>query len=374
MDDVNFNRSEEQTMLVDSARQFLSDKLPLERVREIMETDEGYDQGLWVETAAQGWQAMHIPEEYGGAGFSFGESFLLMEEMGRSLAPLPYLGSAILATTAILEASSDDQKQSLLPSLADGSKKAALAVLESKGTWSPAAIHGTAAADGDEWVITAEKPYVIDGSSADFFVVAAKYDGEVSLFVVPAGLAEVTPLVSLDTTRRLASVRFAGARVPGDHLLGSPGAGWAAIERARAIGSVALAYDAVGGGQAALDMAVEYAKERVQFGRKIGSYQGVKHLCADNLVALESAKSMTYYAGWAAVNDAAELALMAPSAKSYAASTYFKAAGDNIQIHGGIGFTWEHDAHLYFKRAKSLEAMLGTGSEQRALLAERLGV
>ena len=374
MDEVNFNRNEEQKMLTDSARTFLADKLSLERVREIMESEQGYDQSVWEETAAQGWQAMHIPEEFGGAGFTIGESFLLMEEMGRALAPLPYLGSSILATGAILEAGSPEQKAALLPSLADGTSKAALAVLESKGTWSPTAIHGTAAADGGEWVITAEKPYVIDGPSADKFVVAAKHDGEVSLFVVPADQAEVTPQITLDSTRRIAAVRFDGARVNGDALLGSPGSGWSAVERVRALGSVALAYEAVGGAQAVLDMSVDYAKERVQFGRKIGSYQAVKHLCADNLVALESAKSLAYYAGWVAIHDSSELALMAPSAKDYATSAYFKAAGDNIQIHGGIGFTWEHNAHLFFKRAKSLEAMLGTGAEQRALLADRLGV
>ncbi len=374
MDEVIFNRTDEQQMLVDSARAFLADKLPLERVRELMESEAVYDQNIWDEVAAQGWQAMHIPEEFGGAGFSLGETFLLVEEMGRVLAPLPYLGSAVLATGAILEAGTDAQKAALLPALADGSQKAALAVLESKGTWSPAAIHGLAVRDGSDWVITAEKPYVIDGPYADFFVVAAKHDEEVSLFVVPADQAEVASRTTLDTTRHVASVRFDGARVAGDQMLGSPGSGWSAIERVRAVGSVAVAHEAVGGHQAVLDMSVAYAKERVQFGRKIGSFQAVKHMCADNLVALESAKSLTYYAGWAAQHDSAELALMAPAAKSYATSSYFKAAGDNIQIHGGIGFTWEHGAHLFFKRARSLETMLGAGSEQRSLLADRLGV
>ncbi|MBT8201423.1 MAG: acyl-CoA/acyl-ACP dehydrogenase [Acidimicrobiia bacterium] len=374
MDDIDFNRSDEQIMLVESASQFLADKLPLERVREIMESETGFDQAIWDETAAQGWQAMHIPERYGGAGFSVGETFLLIEEMGRSLAPLPFLGSAILATSAILEAGSEVQKSRFLPGLADGTTKAALAVLESAGSWSPATIHGTAAFDGDAWSISAEKPYVIDGTAADFFVVAAKHDDQVSLFVVPADQAVVTPRVSLDSTRRIASVSFNRAQVPADSLLGPPGSGWSTVERVRAIGSVAIAYEAVGGAQAVLDMSVAYAKERVQFGRKIGSFQAVKHMCADNLVALESAKSLTYYAGWAAAHDSGELALMAPSAKSYATSTYFKAAGDNIQILGGIGFTWEHDAHLFFKRATSLEVMLGTGSEQRTLLAERLDV
>ncbi len=372
MNDVDFNRNEEQAMLVDSARGFLSDKLPLSRVREIMESESGFDQAVWEETAAQGWQAMHIPAEYGGAGFSLGETFLLMEEMGRSLTPLPFLGSAVLATSAILEAGNEAQKAAILPGLAEGSRRAALAVLESSGTWSPAAIHASASADGDDWIVNAEKPYVIDGQAADLFVVAAKHDGDVSLFVVPKDQAEVTSQVSLDSTRRIALVTFKSARVSADAVLGAPGSGWATVERVRALGGVAIAYEAVGGTQAVLDMSVDYAKERVQFGRKIGSFQAVKHLCADNLVALESAKSLTYYAGWAAVHDGAELALMAPSAKSYATAAYFKAAGDNIQIHGGIGFTWEHDAHLFFKRAKSLEVMLGTGAEQRALLAERL--
>ncbi len=374
MGDIDFNRSEEQNMLVESARQFLADKLPLKRVRELMDSEAGFDQTIWNETASQGWQSMHIPERYGGAGFSLGETFLLVEEMGRSLAPLPYLGSAILATSAILHAGSEDQKSQLLPGLADGTHKAAIAVLESSGSWSPASIHGTATADGDGWLITAEKPYVIDATAADFFVVAAKHDGHVSLFVVPADEADVTNRVTLDSTRRIASVAFKNVRVASGALLGALGSGWATIERVRAIGSVAIAYEAVGGAHAVLDMSVAYAKERVQFGRKIGSFQAVKHLCADNLVALESAKSLTYYAGWAAVHDSDELSLMAPSAKSYATRTYFKAAGDNIQILGGIGFTWEHDAHLFFKRAKSLEVMLGTGSEQRTLLAERLYV
>ncbi len=379
---MNFAFSEEQELLRETARRFLEEKAPSEKVRELMETEEGYDPALWSEVAGMGWQAMAIPEDYGGAGFTFLEQVVLLEEMGRSLFPSPYLSSAIIGANLVLLAGSEEQKQELLPGIAAGERIATMALVEASGRWDALGVQLPAKRDGDEYVISGTKLFVLDGHTADTLLVAARTGDDtdpedgLSLFVVPASAAGVERrrLETMDMTRKQAEVTFNDVRVPADALLGGEGTAWPVIRKVLDLAAVALAAEQVGGAQRCLDMAVDYAKVRVQFGRPIGSFQAIKHKCADMLVQVESAKSAAYYAGWAASEDNEEFPVVAPLAKSYCSEAYFHTAAENIQVHGGIGFTWEHDAHLYFKRAKSSELLFGDPAYQRELLAQRIGL
>ena len=236
--------------------------------------------------------------------------------------------------------------------------------------------------DGDSFVLDGTKTFVLDGHTADTLLVVVRTDeGSVgaegiSLLVVDATAPGVSRrrLETMDMTRKQAEIVFSGVRVSPSALLGAEGAGWESLDDTIARAVVALAFEQVGGAQKCLDMSVEYAKARVQFGRPIGSFQAIKHKCADMLVDVESAKSAAYYAGWAVATGADDVAIAAPLAKSFCSEAYFHCAAENIQIHGGIGFTWEHDAHLYFKRAKTDELLFGTPAQHRALLADRLGL
>ncbi len=371
---MNFAFSEEQDFLRETARRFLSDKAPSERVRELMDDEAGYDAALWAEMAAMGWHGMAIPEAFGGAGFTFLELSVLLEEMGRSLLPAPFLASVVLAANTLLAAGSDEQKKRVLPGIASGETIATLALTEPNGRWDADGVEATARQDGDGWVLEGTKSFVLDGHVADMLIVAARDADGLALFLVPAeasGLT-VTPLETMDQTRRMAEVRLDGVAVGADDRLAV--GGWDVLERVLEIAAVALALEQVGGAQAALEMAVAYAKERMQFGRPIGSFQAIKHKCADMLVATESAKSAAYYAAWAVSEGNDEVPIVSHLAKSYCSEAYFHTAAENIQIHGGIGFTWEHDAHLYFKRAKSSELLFGDPTHHRALLADRIGI
>jgi len=379
---MNFGFSEEQEMLRATARRFLDDKAGFDVVRRLMETAEGFDVGLWQETAAQGWQAMAIPEEYGGAGFTFMEQAILMEEMGRKLFPTAFLSSIVLGADLVLTAGTEEQKQTILPAVASGALRLAVAHLESGGRWDAAGIEMTATSKADGFVLEGAKYFVIDGHTADTLIVVARTDPSssdsegISLFLLPADTdgIESRRVETMDQTRKQAEITFTAVRVPATAVLGDPGSGWSRLQETLQRAVVALAFEQVGGAQQCLDMSVEYAKARIQFGRPIGSFQAIKHKCADMLVAIESARSAAYYAGWAAAVGDDDLAIAAPLAKSYCSEAYSQAAGDNIQIHGGIGFTWEHDAHLFFKRAKTDELLFGAPADHRAVLAGALGL
>ena len=365
----DFTLSEEQVMLRDGARRFLDEQCPTDRVRQIMETDRGYDEDLWRKLSEQGWPAMHIPEEFGGAGFTFAETAILQQEMGRALAPVPYLSSAVLAAEAVLAAGSEEQKKARLPGLAAGSAIASVAIAEPGSGWDEGGVtaHATLSADGFQ--LSGTKSYVTAGHVADWLVVAARLDGAVRLFIVTGADTDATRVVTLDSTRPVATVDLTGA--PGELLEASS---WETVERLYQVAAVALAAEQVGGLERVLEMAVDYAKERKQFGRAIGSFQAVKHMCADMLVSLESARSAAAYAAVAISTGSEDARAAAALAKSYCSEAYFKAAGDNIQVHGGIGFTWEHDAHLYFKRAKSTELLFGSPAFHRERLAATVGL
>lgn len=373
---MNFAFSEEQEFLRETARRFLEERSPTEVVREVMATTEGYDQATWAELAAMGWQSMAIPEEYGGAGYSFLELVVLMEEMGRALLPAPFLSSVILGANTILLAGSEEQKQAMLPSIASGETTATLALTEPAGRWDESGVTTAATGSGDDWVISGTKSFVLDGATATTLLTVVVTDQGTSILAVPAdaeGLS-ISSQDTMDQTRKMAEVTYDNVRVPRSALLGQDGKAWSTISQVLRLGAVALAAEQVGGAQRVLEMAVEYAKVRTQFGRPIGSFQAIKHKCADMLVGVESAKSAAYYAGWAAAEDNDELPTVAALAKSYCSEAYFSAAAENIQIHGGIGFTWEHDAHLYFKRAKSSELLFGDPAYHRTILADAIGI
>jgi len=310
------------------------------------------------------------------------EQAILVEEMGRVLFPVPYLSSIVLGADLVLTAGSEEQKRDLLPGVATGERRIALAHLEENGSWGPAGVTMVAKRDGDVLVLDGTKSFVLDGHTADTVLVVVRTtegssgDTGISLVVVDATAPGVSRrrLETMDMTRKQAEITFSGVRVPASALLGAEGSGWASLQDTLTRAVVALAFEQVGGAQKCLDMAVEYAKARVQFGRPIGSFQAIKHKCADMLVDVESAKSAAYYAGWAVTAADEEVAIVAPLAKSFCSEAYFRCAAENIQIHGGIGFTWEHDAHLYFKRAKTDELLFGTPAQHRAVLADRLGL
>jgi alkylation response protein AidB-like acyl-CoA dehydrogenase len=371
---VNFAFSEEQEELRKSVRRFLEDKSPEAEVRRLMETTEGYDPAVWSQMAQQlGLQGLAIPEEYGGSGYTYVELIVVLEEMGRALLCAPYFSTVALAANALLASGDDAAKKEHLPGIASGDTIATLALCEDSGRWDEAGITLAASRSGDGWTLDGHKSFVLDGHTAGLIIVAAKSPAGVSLFATDGGASGLTrtALSTMDQTRKQARLEFSG--VPAK-LIGADGAGWTTLSKTLDLAAVALAAEQVGGAQKVLEMAVEYAKVRVQFGRPIGSFQAIKHKCADMLLEVESAKSAAYYAGWAAAEDSEELATVAPLAKAYCSDAYFHATAENIQIHGGIGFTWEHPAHLYFKRAKSSELYLGDPTYHRELLAQRIGL
>lgn len=376
---MNFAFSEEQEELRRTVRQFLEAKSSSPEVRRLMETEEGYDEAVWRQMGQElGLQGLHIPEEYGGQGFSFIELGMVLEEMGRVLLCAPYYSTVVLAADAILNAGTDAQKKAFLPSIASGESIATLAFTEPSGKWDASGITMEAKPSGDGYALSGTKMFVIDGHTADKIVVVARLAGTggedgISFFTVAGDAAGLTrtPLATMDMTRKQAKLEFSDVQA---EPLGEPGKGWAALSKTLDQAAVGLANEMVGGAQFVLDMSVEYAKVRVQFGRPIGSFQAIKHKCADMLLEVESSKSAAYYAAWAAAEDNDELPVVASLAKAYCSDAYFHCTAENIQIHGGIGFTWEHDAHLYFKRAKSSEILLGDATYHRELLAQRIGI
>jgi alkylation response protein AidB-like acyl-CoA dehydrogenase len=320
-----------------------------------------------------GLQAIAIPEEYGGVGFGYVELTVIFEEMGAALLCAPYFSTVALAANALMSSGDESAKKDFLPGIASGETMATLALTEDTGRWDLEGITLAATGKGGDWKLDGHKMFVIDGATAGLLLVAGRTAKGVSLFAVEADAAGVTrtALATMDQTRKQARIEFAGTPA---RLVGEDGGAGPALSRTLDLAAVALAAEQVGGAQRCLDMAVDYAKTRIQFGRPIGSFQAIKHKCADMLLEVESAKSAAYYAGWAAAEDSEELPVVASLAKSYCSEAYFHAAAENIQIHGGIGFTWEHDAHLYFKRAKSSELLLGDPSYHRELLAKRIGI
>jgi alkylation response protein AidB-like acyl-CoA dehydrogenase len=301
------------------------------------------------------------------------ELLVVLEEMGAALLCAPFFSSVALAANALLTSGDDEAKKSYLPGIASGETIATLAITEDNGKWDLGGIELKAEQKGDGWVLNGHKMFVLDGHVANLIIVAARSAKGVSLFAVEGDAPGLnrSALPTMDQTRKQARLEFSDTPAA---LIGTDGGGEPGLSKTLDLAAVALAAEQVGGAQHVLDASVEYAKTRIQFGRPIGSFQAIKHKCADMLLEVESAKSAAYYAAWAAAEDSDELPVVASLAKSYCSEAYFHAAAENIQIHGGIGFTWEHPAHLYFKRAKSSELLLGDPSYHRELLAQRIGI
>jgi len=376
---MDFAFSDEQEEFRDTLRRFFEEKAPSTEVRRLMETSEGYDPAVWKQMGEElGLQGIHLPEEYGGQGFGFLELGIVLEEMGRVLFPSPFYATVCLAANAILNAGSAEQKQALLPGIAAGETLATLALCEDSGRFDAAGISLEAVPEGGGYRLDGHKSFVIDGSVADCLVVAARLAGSagtdgITLVTVRSddpGVA-ATPLETMDEIRKQARVEFSGARA---EILGDEGAGWPPLVRTLDQANIMLAAEMLGGSQKCLEMAVEYAKVRMQFARPIGSFQAIKHKAAEVLLEIELAKSAGYYSWWVADEREEELAEAASLAKSVCADTFLLAATEGIQIHGGIGFTWEHDAHLYLKRAKGSEILFGDATAHRARLATQLGL
>ena len=373
---MDFGFSPEQDMLRETARKFLAEESPSPFVRKMIDDPAGITPDLWQKLADLGWLGLIYPEEYGGAGLGFVDLAVILEEMGRAVFPGPYFSTLLLGGLAILDGGSETQKKAWLPRIAAGEARVTLAWTEPNGRWDAQGITVTAKRDRNNFVVTGTKLFVPDAHTADALVVAARIEGEgengVCLFLLPRESpgVTVTLLPTMDQTRKLCEVTFTVTRVPAQALLGEAGRGWPILRRVIDRATVALCAEMCGGAQKVLEMCTEYAKVRTAFGKPIGTYQAVKHKCADMLLLTENAKSITYYAAWAASGDVPEASLAASMAKAYASDAYRKVAGDAIQIHGGIGFTWEHDLHLYFKRAKGSEVTFGDATYHRERVAQ----
>ncbi|MGH9129914.1 MAG: acyl-CoA dehydrogenase family protein [Acidimicrobiales bacterium] len=372
--------TEEQEELGRTLRRWLDKRSPASEVRRLMEGPLGYDPEVWGEMAGTlGLQGMAIPEAHGGSGFGWVELGVVFEEMGRALCCAPYFATVALAATAILTSGDVEAMAELLPGIASGEVVATLAVTEPDGRPELEAIRTRATRLGDgSWELDGEKCFVVDGQVADTILVVSRSDHGLSLFAVAGdapGLARQA-LATMDQTRRQGRLRFSGTPA---RLVGVEGGADAGLRRTLELAAVALAAEQVGGAQRCLDMAVDYAKVRVQFGRPIGSFQAVKHRLADMMVDIEQARSAAYMAALVAERDwddpaSTELGVVASVAKAYCSDACFHAAEGCIQVLGGIGFTWEHDAHLYFKRAKSSQLALGDPAYHRELLAGLVGM
>ncbi len=373
--DIGF--TEEQELLRETARKFLDSECDTRFVRARMAEPAAVTDEFWQKLAEQGWLGIVYPEEAGGSELGLVDLVVLMEEMGRRVMPGPFLSTVLLGGAAIAEAGAIEQRREWLPRIAAGEAKSALAWTEPNLRWDAAGITLQAREAGGGFTLSGSKLFVGDAHLADILVIAARTrDGStmedgVSLFLVPKearGLS-VTLLPTIDETRKLCEVRLDNVALPASALLGEKHGGWAPLAQVVARATVALCAEMCGGAQQVLDMTVDYAKLRVAFGKPIGSYQGVKHQAADMLVAIENAKSLTYYAAWALDEGLDEAPLAVSMAKAQASDTYRKVAGSGIQLHGGIGMTWEHDLQLYFKRAKASEVAFGDASWHRERVA-----
>lgn len=379
---MDFRLNEDQIELAGIARSFLAERCGPEEIRTAMTSPLGYDPELWTSIAQElGWPCIHIPEEYGGLGLGQVDLIILLEAAGEAMLCAPFFSTVALGANAILELGSEEQKSAQLPGIAEGSLTATLAFAEKSGRWDAEGVQATATPDGDGFVLDGKKCWVVDGHSSDLLLIAARAPGSegeegLSVFMVSGDTAGVErkPLATMDQTRRIAEIELSGARVDASACLGTPGQAWAGLRRTLDLAAIALAAEQVGGAQRCLEMAVAYSKEREQFGRVIGSFQSIKHKAADMMVAVESARSALYYAACIADDGSDDLSTNASLAKAWCSEAYFQCAADNIQIHGGVGFTWEYDPHLHFKRARASESWLGDPAYHRERLAVSLGL
>ena len=370
---MDFDLSKPQKLLKESARGLLQRECGPGRVRELMETETAHDEGLWRALAEQGWTGLLVAEEHGGLGLGLVEMAAVAEEMGRACLPGPFL-STLFAAALVGRAGSDAQRQKYLEPIAAGELKATVALLEEGADWGPEGVGLEAARAGDEFVLTGRKLFVPDAGAADLIVCVAR-DGE-GLALLPvrsgAGGLAVRPTPAMDATRKLYEVEFRDVRVAAGDALGADGDARGALSAALDAATAVLCAEMVGGMQWLLETSVEYAKTRQQFGRPIGSFQAVQHMCADMLLLTESSRSAAYYAAWALGEGDPAAPLAVSVAKAYCSDAFREVANRGVQVHGGIGFTWEHDLQLYYKRGKSAETLFGDATFHRERMARIL--
>jgi alkylation response protein AidB-like acyl-CoA dehydrogenase len=357
---MNFDFSDDQKQLRDQARKFLTEKCSPKAVRVVLDGKAPYDRDLWKGLAEMGFLGVAIPEEFGGAGAGHLELCVIAEEMGRANAPVPFSSTVYLAAETLLIAGSDAQKKKWLPAIASGEAIGTLALFEGKGNPSPANIKVTAAGG----TLNGVKKPVPDGAIADFAVVAARTgssgrDSDISLFLIDLrnGGVDAKNLTNLDPTRGQAELTFRNCRA---EPLGEAGEGWSIITEVLDRAAVLTAFEQVGGADRALEMGRDYALDRIAFGRPIGSFQAIKHMLADMYVSATLARSNSYYGAWALSTNASELPEAAAAARISASQAFRHCAKNNIQVHGGMGFTWEFDCHMYYRRANALALWLGS--------------
>jgi alkylation response protein AidB-like acyl-CoA dehydrogenase len=370
---ADFVFTDEHHELRKTVRSFLEKRSDEKAVRATMVSERGYDLELWKQLAEElGLVGLIIPEEHGGAGLGAVELLVAMEEMGRALLCAPYLGTSVFAASALLQCANGVAQKELLPAIASGACIACVAYAEPNGRWDLTGVTLRANGSGPGATLTGEKTLVLDGHVANVLLVVTRGDAGLELLRVDASAPGLTrrAIPPLDLTRKLARVSFRDT--PATRI--SSGDQTANLERVIALVCAALAAEQVGGAQRVLDMATDYAKTRLQFGRPIGSYQGIKHKCAEMLVSVEMAKSAAYNALFGYAANEPDFLESAALAKAYCSEAYFKAAADNIQIHGGMGFTWEAAPHLYFKRAKASELLFGDAAHHREALARHVGL
>ncbi len=377
---MDFGFSEEQEMLREAAKRFLTDNCPTTFVRKMMADETAHDRGFWQKLVGMGWPGLLIPEEYGGQGGSVLDITVIVEEAGKALIPGPFFAAALLGVPIVLEGGSEELKKRVLPKMASGECIGTVAIAEASGRFDAGGIELKAQKKGTGYELSGEKFFVPDAHVANVIAVAARTsrasnpeDGITVFMVDPkAAGVTVTQLKTVDMTRRLCHVKFDKVKVDASGVLGKENQGWPILRRTLDIATAALSAEMVGTAQKALDISVEYAKTRVQFGKPIGSFQAVKHKCVDMMVAVENARSITYYACWTVNERAAEAATAVPMAKAYASDMGKNVTSEAIQVHGGIGFTWEHDMHLYHRRALAGEANLGNAPTHREVVAKSL--
>ncbi len=390
---MDFSFTPEQELLRRTARELLTATAPMQVVRSLMRSERGSDVDHWRRMAELGWQGLLFPEEYGGAALSLLELAIILEEMGRVVLPSPFLGT-VVAGLALVHAGSDAQRRRWLPGICDGSVVASLALVEDGASFAPADVASTATRADGGWVLAGSKRFVADAAIANVVVAVVRIAdggddaparggsaagdratrdprGFAVATIERAAIRALTPTDTVDATRRVATVGLDGIRLASAEVAPCDAAALATVlDQAR----VATAAEMCGGAERVLELTVDYAKVREQFGRPIGSFQAIQHKCADMSVAVECAKAATYYAAWAAAERADDVAIAAAGAKALASDTYRDVTTQSVQIHGGIGFTWEHDLHIYFKRAMSTEAAFGDATFNRELVAQRLGL
>ena len=368
---MQFALTETQQTLKNTVRKFLAAESPMTEVRKLMETATAFDPALWRKIAEQGWNGMILPEEYGGFGMGMVEMAATLEEMGRALLPGPFFSTVLMAGPLLESTSHSAVKQKYLSAIASGEAKAAVALLEDSASWSPNSIQLKATSSAGNYTLDGRKLFVWDAAAADFLICVARLNGELALFLIPAkapGL-RITDLPAMDSTRKLYEVALDGVSVPRENLLAEGNPARAALDHMLDVATVGLVAEMTGGMQRLLEITVEYAKTRKQFGRPIGQFQAVQHLCADMLVYTESSRSAAYFAAWAIQEAVPEARLAVSVAKAYASDAYREVGNRAIQVHGGMGFTWENDAHLFYRRAKASELAFGDPTYHRERIA-----